>query len=451
MKPLFFVTIISALLAFCSPVAAQLLQQSDLEYLGAFRLPTGSYGCVGLNDCFSYGGHAMAYNPANNSLFIASHDQRNWVGEITIPTPSTDTIFNNLPRATVLQNFIEATEGKKEQFNTGNGSKIGGLMVYGGRLYITAYNYYDAGGNPVVPSHFIRPLNLSTTGQVAGPFTWNAVKNGFISGWMTPIPSAKQSALGGMVLTGNCCLSIIARTSFGPALYSFNPGDLETVSPVPNLPLLDYPSTHTTLGAWNGTSSVFNGTTIIHGAVFPGGTNSVLFFGRQGVGAWCYGPGTNNPALAGTMAPSGQIYCYDPTSNATGPHAYPYVYQVWAYNADDLVRVKNGEQNPWDVVPYATWQLNLPFANVNAELGGVGYDPATQRLYVHQRYASTYGQGVVYTFKVNPPPPPVPAVAITAQPGITINFSRNGGQPEASVSVIAPPTMGVQINGEWQP
>src|SRR6185503_17489447 len=60
-----------------------LLQQSDLTYLGAFRLSenskTGSiYG-------FAYTLHGIAYNSANNSLFLDSHVYEQKTAEISIP------------------------------------------------------------------------------------------------------------------------------------------------------------------------------------------------------------------------------------------------------------------------------------------------------------------------------------------------------------------------------
>ena len=35
------------------------------------------------------------------------------------------------------------------------------------------------------------------------------------------------------------------------------------------------------------------------GVVFPVGGRSVLFFGTQGIGEFCYGEGTDDPTLAG--------------------------------------------------------------------------------------------------------------------------------------------------------
>ena len=46
--------------------AANLVQLSDLQYLGAFRVPQGTTD----TNTFNYGGTSLAFNPANNSLFM---------------------------------------------------------------------------------------------------------------------------------------------------------------------------------------------------------------------------------------------------------------------------------------------------------------------------------------------------------------------------------------------
>ena len=375
-------------------LAFTLLAQTDLEYVGAFRFPVGSFGCSGVSNCFSYGGAALAYNPSRNSLFLAGHDHEQKIAEISIPTPSKATTFTSLPIATVLQPFVDGTEGRLPIIDDGS-IKIGGLLVVGDHLYMSAYSYYDANTSQEL-SHFRRPINLSQTGNVIGPFKVGS-SAGFTSGYMTHIPNEQQSAFGGSALTGNCCIPIVTRTSYGPAAFSFKPEDIGILNPVPAKPLVYYDSSHKTLGDWNQQSDYFNSSASIHGVVFPKDTKSVLFWGKIGIGKWCYGPGTADKSLEGTLAPSGQLYCYDPVVSATGNHAYPYVYQVWAYNSDEMRQAVN----PWNVKPYAIWRPSLPFANWNAELGSVAYDPATQRLYVVQKYASSFGQGVVYVYKVN--------------------------------------------------
>ena len=45
-----------------------------------------------------------------------------------------------------------------------------------------------------------------------------------------------------------------------------------------------------------------------------------------------------------------------------GPHSVngDYAYQVWAYNANDFLAVEDGQMQPWEVQPYATWNLDFP-------------------------------------------------------------------------------------------
>src|SRR5438034_1085049 len=47
-----------------------LVQASHLVYEGAFRLPADTIG----ESSFAYGGTALAFNPARNSLFLVGHD-----------------------------------------------------------------------------------------------------------------------------------------------------------------------------------------------------------------------------------------------------------------------------------------------------------------------------------------------------------------------------------------
>src|SRR5262249_38674570 len=159
------------------------------------------------------------------------------------------------------------------------------------------YDYYDGCGCNAVSSHFVSGLNLSVRGDVTGPFRIGDVNPSFVSGFMMPVPAEWQATLGGPMLTGNCCLSIISRASFGPAAFAFDPANLGALAPVPATPLVEYPQAHPTLGTWNstwdGVTALFNSTTQIKGAVLVQGTRSVLFFGRQGTGTFCYGQGTS--------------------------------------------------------------------------------------------------------------------------------------------------------------
>jgi len=109
--------------------------------------------------------------------------------------------------------------------------------------------------------------------------------------------------------------------------------------------------------------------------------------------------------LANTPVGDGStdLYCPDNVDSNKGTHAFPYVYMVWAYDANDLAAVKAGTKNPWDVLPYAYWQLPIPFAEAGeAVINGATYDPATQRIYVSQRFGDQ-GYPVIHVFQVRLP------------------------------------------------
>ncbi|MDT7041968.1 hypothetical protein [Candidatus Nitronereus thalassa] len=343
------------------PESAVLLNQGHLKFEGSFRMPPGPIG--GSN--FGYAMTVATYNPGNDSLFLVGHDHHQMVAEVSIPNPVITTEESNLPIASVLQPFVDPSEGKMYTVDDGK-INVGGLLVLNNKLYGTAYDYYDADRSQVF-SHFSSSLNMSEQGDAQGMYKLDVEMAGTVSGYMGHIPLEWQMAFGGPALTGNCCISIISRSSYGPAAFVFNPADLGQQDPVPATPLVYYPATHP-LDEWGEESTIFNGTSEVKGVVFPRNSRTVLFFGQQGVGPFCYGTPTE---------------CNDPIGDYKGNHAYPYVTQIWAYDALDLLKAKNGEVEPWDVTPYEIWRLLLPFAptTYKSKIGGA-YDPATQRVFV---------------------------------------------------------------------
>lgn len=371
--------------------AEVLLQQGDLTYEGAFRVPQGAFGSQMYNG-FAYGGYALAYNQANNSMFVVGHVYDQMVAEIGIPQPVISADVNSMKTASVLQGFSDITEGHRQNIAAGGAAYsgsvyFGGLMVFENKLIGTAYAFFDGAGEAYL-THFLSGLTLGATGDYSGMFKVGSSDTnspaGFVDGYMTQIPAGWQAQFGGPALTGNGALPVVSRTSYGPAAYVFDPGQLGRSNPVSTTPLVYYPDVHPTLGAWDSTNPYFNGTTEIKGLVFPEGSRSVLFFGRHGTGAFCYGIGTADQTLASLTSPDGEKYCYDPADSSKGTHGYPYVYQVWAYDAYDLLDVKNGVKNPWDVTPYAIWSLSFPIMKANAHINGVAYDAQNQRIFVSQ-------------------------------------------------------------------
>jgi hypothetical protein len=367
-----------------------------LSYLGAFRLPEGDFGSSG---GFSFANSGFVFNRQHNSLFINSRDQM--TAEVSIPPLVDSSNLAELNTARFLQSFQDPLEGRREAVNpsTSEGTVIGATLIHNSNFYIGVYSYYDAEGTQR-KSQFVRPLDLSATGQVRGPIKVGDRYPSWVAGYATLIPPEWQSAFGGPALAGGCCFNIISLHSLGPSVSVFDPKDVGRIEPVPSTLLLGYPTEHPTLGRYESptVNLNYNLSTQVTGVVFPSGSRSVLFFGTQGTGTPCYGEG-----VPGKPGP-GQ--CYDPASADKGTHAYPYRYWVWAYDAEELKKVKNQRKNPWDVVPYGIWRLHLPFEPGKNTVQGASYDPRTQRIYLSASGADP-GSGeffgpIIHAFQVNP-------------------------------------------------
>jgi hypothetical protein len=400
------------------PPAGGLLTKSNLVYEGAFRVPVGT-GTASYN----YGGTALTYHPGHNSLLLVGHDWTQQVGEISIPAPGLGAKVTDLPRATTIQPLTDVLQGKLTTIdgNTTNGVKVGGLIVQSSSIVVSAWSYYDAGVQKQTKSHFVTGQNFGSLGTVAGPFQVGAGFQqygtdttriaGFVSGYMATIPSAWQGALGGTHLTGQGgMISIVDRTSSGPSATVFTPSELG----VPNSPtalVMGYPTgggglNHPTLGVWGKSGGLYNGTQGFRGMVFPDGTRSILYFGWGGT-TFCYGAGTDDQSLdpdPSTLTdnkphPAGGVWCYDPVNSSKGTHGYPYSSIVWAYDAEDFLKAKAGILKPWEVKPYATWNLSLPFQNGRHEILGATYDAAAKRVFLSASF-SEGAMPVIHVFRL---------------------------------------------------
>ncbi len=343
---------------------AALVSQGDLVLVGSFTVPNEA---TNTETSLAYGGSGMAYNPANDSLFITGHDHHQRTAEIIIPATLGTGSVDDLPRSVYVQPPADATNGGLPRIadpELDGYGRIGGYLVVDGQLVISGYHYYDA-SNSQTQSHFVTDTTFS---QTTDPFTMSGdVPPRWLGGPMATIPSAWQSAFGGdSYLTGLAGISIVSNSSVGPSAATFAADDVagaNSATLVVGYPLsqpLDVPEQQSDL--WNLTSEV-------RGVTFPNGTDSVLFFGSHGTGAYCYGTGDE---------------CGDPTSPYKGTHAYPYRFQIWAYDAHDLADVYAGKRAPESLSPYDVWELQLPISSQTYQITGTAYDPATGRIFIGQ-------------------------------------------------------------------
>lgn len=345
------------------------VQAGDVRYLGRFTLPTtDGTGRSKAEGALTWGGFAVGLGPDGRSLYFGCHDWGSRLARVTIPEIGGEASI--VEPCTEVKNLDGINPGDT------NGIKLGGSLSWNGRLIVSAYAYYD-GGNTARASHFAgRDL-----ASLAGPVRVGKDFPGMIAGYMGAIPAEWRALFGGPALTGLCCTSVISRSSYGPSVSVFDPDHVGTRTSIPSKLLLAYPEAHQSLGRWDDTGQLFNGTTKVGGLAFPVGTRSVLFVERQGT-AFCYGPATADKALAGKPDGSGNTWCFDPTEEDKGVYGYPYQHLVLAYDAADLLAVKEGKRAPWSLKPYATWPLPEMSTGGVATMRSAAYDPTTRRWYI---------------------------------------------------------------------
>jgi hypothetical protein len=377
-------------------ITEPLIQQTNITYLGAFALPSwaglsnGAYG----TSWFEYGGRGMSvYNDpvtGKSTLFMQGHDQYpGQVAQIQIPATFVNSPnWSSLPMATILQKFADITAPigvpPDPGSCSGNPGYIYGSIVFNSKLILASACSY---GGSQTTTHGVRSISFSTSdfqGWYGFPSNVVATPRG-LAGPMIAIPLEWQTLLGGPAFTGNCCISVTGSTSAGPSATVFNPNDVGSKNPIPGTTVLFYPLPHLAcgnLGCEATQSSVYNLTTVYGGGAFPSGSRSVLFVTATGTGCYWYG-GWNENSLGGCPNPDPAL------PDVKGPHAPPYQYQILAYDANDLLAVKNGAMQTWQPLPYAKIILNgMPNSN-NDIIKGAAYDQVSGRLYIAQDYGAS--------------------------------------------------------------
>jgi hypothetical protein len=409
----------------------ELLHKANMVYVGAFRVPVhnqpdGTYG-------YYYGGTALAYNGWNDTLVMCGHDHKQWMGEFFIPEPLQADSINDLNTAEVVQEPSDWLEGERSSVDGGvnNGTKIGGCIPLGPEKYmLSVWCYYDASAAKQTKSHFLllrHKDEISEARQVGKgwqkyypPDTQTIA--GMVSGYMCNIPSEYHSIAGATHLTGQGGgISVVNRTSSGPSATIFNPladNLVETPRLVMGYPSIDQTFVHLTLGVWGegGGTGLYDGTQYFRGMLFPDGAKSVLYFGWGG-SAFCYGSGSNDPNKHEVPLDPPQYdangelvhYCYDPINSSKGTHGYPYRSIVYAYDFDDFLEAKDGNKNPYDVVPYETWDISpLPFQQKMVDgvdkgdysIVGAAWKPSTREIFL-SAYRQDGDRPLIHVFRLD--------------------------------------------------
>lgn len=384
--------------------ALPLFSASDLKYLGAFRLPSGPNG----SSTFEFSGNSLAWNPANGSLFTGANvDYGLHLAEFQVPAKlGTTSNAALLPEATILQPFADlgsllttdagglAQQPELDYLNL----NIGGLLVTQGGLTGGMFMGYR-GENPEESTHThfrTTTTNLSelTTSTFRGLLDIRPEGSEFrgrlLGGYMAEVPAQWRDWIGASFVTGAAGLNRIQSSSSGPALFGFdaNAPEHSMADPLVYYPYGNALQWMDPVGKRLAAAQpLFNGTTKVEGVAFVPGTRSVIFLGSNGLTQIGYGMGSE-------FRDKARVY--------KGYHALNgvYKYQIWSYDIDDFVSVRNGTKAPWQIRPTTVMNFDLPTPEPSKYLGGTAFDPATGRLFVSQRYAGVDYTPVIHVYQL---------------------------------------------------
>ena len=370
--------------------SGDLIQPTDLLYLGAFRLPSDAPDEIG----WMWSGEALTYYPDGDtsgpddgfpgSLFGTGHNWNQYVSEISIPVPviSPGKNLEELNIATTLQPFQDIRRGlfdwPLEQPRVGLEYLPPQGEQESGKLYFCWAQHLDEGATQ--PSHGWVELDLSNP-QPAGPWRigeyWNYVTTDYI--FAIPQEWADGYTPGMRLATGRYRDG--GQGSLGPSLFAYGPWNAgnppasgTTLSAIPLLlygdvyeegspAMNDYAhSDHWSGGAW----------------LTAGGKSAVVFVGTKGLGETWYG------CADGTVWPEDPPY--PPECPERGWWSEQFAAQIVLYSPTDLAAVATGAMEPGEPQPYAVLDIedvlyNADFVLLN-HLGAAAFDRERGLLYV---------------------------------------------------------------------
>lgn len=389
-----------------------LLTMDKWEYIGGFRLPSDSYGES--NVTYSEGIIALGAN--GKSMYVVGHTYQQAIAEFSIPTLVNSLKVTDFKYATVMQNFSRVLN-RPESGNTQNMDRIGGMAYVNGQLLVNTYVYYDAAASATHTTLVVKNAANLASSAVGGYHRYSA--RAHATGWISKIPSSWQAELGGTYITGDSSgKAIISRLSVGPSAFVFDPTNPSLGSLAPSAiqltKLLDFSLDHILgIGSQTMESYMFNTTLknnlwnhlskAIYGFIVPG-TRTYMTVGFNG----------------GMTSGIGYKITQDNGDVCGGYCAYKasdYANYYWLWDMNDLLKVKAGQMNSYDVKPHAYGKFDRPYANTgfNAIIGG-SFDENTNTLYLSLERGdalpySGWAPSIV-AFKLNmagqsPPLPPV--------------------------------------------
>jgi len=339
----------------------------DFSYLGAFRLECGGDWCS-----YNLDGVGLA---ADGSLWVTDHVYDYAVRRVEIPSVlSGSQVFGNLPEAATLEGPL-ATAGCP-----GTATELNGVSAMGTEVATTCRDYYNVG--PVYQAVYRRrpAATIEEIGPQADPFhpnKYGAYLFALPSDWVTAQGLGSKTKVTGFSREAGAF-----GGSQGPTLFAFDPEN-----PTDAVDLLWYRE------------------------IYPGCPGSCDFSGYESADSWMGADWVGSTAggailISGVKAGS-TCYglgsaCGDPCRASQGYHGYPYTPQILFYDPADLEARLLGTVQPYQILPYATWVPTEFWSQECPSVGGLAFDADLDRLYIAERLAGTFGEGIIHVYQLDP-------------------------------------------------
>jgi hypothetical protein len=434
--------------------SAELIQPTDLEYLGAFRLPEGGER----PRTFAYGGNAMTLNPNGDpsgpndsfpgSLFITGHDRMPYgelpdggqVAEVSIPEPVSSRSLADLNRAEFLQDFHDVAAGHFTQME--EIPRIGLLYLdnpaTGPKIHIAYGQHFEP--EPTAPTHAWFSPDLSTP-DFQGE--WFIGDRSFysVNDYLLEIPAAWADAHAQGRYVGTGRFRSGGWSGMGPALFAYRPWADESGAPAPSGSHLE----ETTLLLYENSMNTESIERSLSGYQHPddwaggawvtsaSGKSALLFAGTKSNGTkywygWINPAGPEQPCIEteligqfplcrladGSPCPPEDLSGCAGHNDYRGWWSTHFDAEFIFYDPADLARVAAGETASWEPQPYAVLDIDehlfLNPSGVEQEMigtgdqrryriGDVAYDRQNGLLYVLELFADE-ASPVVHVWRI---------------------------------------------------
>lgn len=431
-----------------------IVQPSDFQYLGAFRLPGDGERPL----TFAYGGNAMTFYPGGDptgagdgfpgSLYITGHDRMPYgelpdgsqVAEVSIPVPVIASSIDELNQAQFVQEFHDVAEGFFTHMEelTRIGLQYLDNPATGPKIHIAWGQHFEP--EPPEPTHAWFDPDLSAADMQGG---WFIGSQSFysVNGYMFEIPSdwADLYAQGRYLATGR--FRDGGWSGMGPALFAYQPWIDNSGIPADSGARLE----ETVILLYESTENTPNIERSLNGYQHPdeweggawittaSGDSAVLFAGTKGTGAK-YWYGYVNPAGAelpcvdeelvgqfnvcvmadGSPCPDADLRECPGHNDYRGWWSGRFDAQFILYDPADLARVAGGQMASWEPQPYAMLDIDEHlFLNPSGveedmlgtgdqrrgRIGAVAYDRDGSLLYVLELFADE-AKPVVHVWRI---------------------------------------------------